>query len=147
MNKVRIQGRIFTATPIAATQEDHFGGIATLWDLTDAEGHVSCRGLVQWFEEAGGGWGYWPRNDQPRVRVETPDVEWLEVEDGMRRWLKFNGLRPCRLDIIEGIAREELKIETLKIRGNDELDFQQISVANLRAALEQAFDQGRASKQ
>jgi hypothetical protein len=41
------------------------------------------------------------------------------------------------------IARTLLKIETLETRDSDDLDFHEISVWNLKAALEAAFEAGR----
>lgn len=40
---------------------------------------------------------------------------------------------------IENIAREQLNIETLDVRGRDRLDFHDLPVWMLRAALEAAY--------
>ncbi len=46
--------------------------------------------------------------------------------------------------MIEAIARRECDVETLETRGNDSLDFYDISVWSLKKALEQAYEAGRA---
>lgn len=48
--------------------------------------------------------------------------------------------------VLERIAREHLFLETLQTRGSDRLDFHDLSVAGVRAALKAAFEAGRASK-
>lgn len=45
-------------------------------------------------------------------------------------------------DLLDQIAREQCRIETLKTRNNDGLDFHDVSVWSLKAALEKAFDEG-----
>ena len=144
-NKVRIRGRIYTAEPRPTTQEDNHFGIEAIWELTNDQGVAIPRGLVKWFSHAGGGWGYWPGEGQDRVRIETHDIEWLEVDEGMARWLKYNKLPPSRLTVVEDIARLELGIETLEVRGRDHLDFYDVGVVGLRRALERAYDEGRSS--
>lgn len=53
-------------------------------------------------------------------------------------------LEPDPVDAaLEQIAREELGIETLAERGSDRLDFHDIGVAGLRAALWRAYEMGR----
>lgn len=47
---------------------------------------------------------------------------------------------------IQRIAQNTLGIETLETRNSDQLDFHDISVWMLRAALEEAFQSGRNSK-
>ena len=47
---------------------------------------------------------------------------------------------------IQRIAQNTLRIETLETRNSDQLDFHDISVWMLRAALEEAFQSGRNSK-
>ncbi|MEX0652548.1 MAG: hypothetical protein WD534_11230 [Phycisphaeraceae bacterium] len=46
---------------------------------------------------------------------------------------------------IERIARETLNVATLDTRGRDQLDFHDLSVWQLRQALEQAYEAGRAA--
>ena len=43
------------------------------------------------------------------------------------------------------IAREHLGLETLEKRGSDKLDFSEQAVWAIKAALEEAFDEGRTS--
>jgi NCAIR mutase (PurE)-related protein len=45
-------------------------------------------------------------------------------------------------DALAQIAREELGIETLEVRGRDRLDFHDVGVAGLRRALERAYELG-----
>ena len=45
-------------------------------------------------------------------------------------------------DLLEQIAREQCRIETLETRNSDGLDFHDISVWSLKAALEKAFEEG-----
>lgn len=47
--------------------------------------------------------------------------------------------------LIAKIAAEHLDIETLETRSGDQLDFHNVSVWGLRAALEAAFEAGRKS--
>ncbi|MBK9387287.1 MAG: hypothetical protein IPN34_20925 [Planctomycetes bacterium] len=44
---------------------------------------------------------------------------------------------------VERIAKEILWLETLDSRGRDRLDFHELSVGAIRAALEAAFEAGR----
>jgi len=44
---------------------------------------------------------------------------------------------------LEGIAHAHLDLDTLKERGRDALDFYDLSVASIAAALRAAYDQGR----
>lgn len=46
--------------------------------------------------------------------------------------------------LFEDIAREHLHIETLKTQDRDKLDFHDVSVWAVRAALEAAYQAGRA---
>ncbi|MEX0654860.1 MAG: hypothetical protein WD534_12615 [Phycisphaeraceae bacterium] len=46
---------------------------------------------------------------------------------------------------IERIARDVLNVATLETRGRDHLDFHDLSVWQLRQALEQAYEAGRAA--
>ena len=46
---------------------------------------------------------------------------------------------------LERIARETLNVATLETRGRDQLDFHDISVWQIRQALEQAYEAGRAA--
>ena len=103
-NRVSIRSQVYDAQRLATTQEDNHFGIETLWDLTDAEGNVVPRGLVKWFDKADGGWGFWPGEGHQRVRVETRDVIWRDVDDGMRRWLASKKMPPCLYDIVSEIA-------------------------------------------
>ena len=41
------------------------------------------------------------------------------------------------------IARQHLRIETLETRGSDSLDFHDVSIWGVKAALEAAYDLGR----
>lgn len=47
---------------------------------------------------------------------------------------------------LEKIAAEILRIETLETRNMDELDFHEVSVWGIKAALEAAYEAGRKSK-
>ena len=47
--------------------------------------------------------------------------------------------------IISAIARDELLIETLEPRNRDALDFHDVSVRAVKAALERAYEAGRTS--
>lgn len=47
---------------------------------------------------------------------------------------------------LEKIAAELLRIETLETRNMDELDFHEVSVWGIKAALEAAYEAGRKSK-
>ena len=49
-------------------------------------------------------------------------------------------------DTLEKIARELLGIKTLETRNSDSLDFHEIAVWNLRAALEAAYKAGKENK-
>ena len=46
---------------------------------------------------------------------------------------------------LDQIAAKHLRIETLATRNSDSLDFHEVSVWGLKAALEAAFEAGRAS--
>ena len=48
---------------------------------------------------------------------------------------------------LERIARAKLGIETLETRRSDELDFHEVAVWSIRAALEAAYEAGRAAKE
>lgn len=48
--------------------------------------------------------------------------------------------------VLERIAREHLFLETLQARGSDRLDFHDLGVASVKAALLAAFEAGQASK-
>ena len=50
-----------------------------------------------------------------------------------------------RTKVIHAIAREELLIETLEPRNRDALDFHDVSVRAVKAALERAYEAGRAT--
>ncbi len=50
-----------------------------------------------------------------------------------------------RNTILMTIAREALFLETLEVRGRDGKDFHSLGVANIRVALENAYEAGRAS--
>ncbi|SEP27683.1 hypothetical protein SAMN04490248_1695 [Salinihabitans flavidus] len=45
--------------------------------------------------------------------------------------------------MFEAVAREHLFVETLETRNRDALDFTEVSVWGIRAALEAAFEAGR----
>lgn len=47
--------------------------------------------------------------------------------------------------ILAQIAAEKLGVETLETRNSDRLDFHDLSVASLRAALAAAYEAGRAA--
>lgn len=47
--------------------------------------------------------------------------------------------------LLESIAREHLWIESLQTRHSDRLDFHEVSVWGVKAALQAAFDAGRTS--
>ena len=49
--------------------------------------------------------------------------------------------------LIERIAREHLDIETLETRRSDELDFHEVAVWCIRAALEAAYEAGITAKE
>ena len=46
---------------------------------------------------------------------------------------------------IQRIVREVLWLQTLEQRGRDHLDFHEVSIWQIRRALEQAYEAGRAS--
>lgn len=48
-------------------------------------------------------------------------------------------------ETLTAIAREHLDIETLQTRNRDQLDFHDVSVWSLTAALQQAYEAGQAS--
>lgn len=48
-------------------------------------------------------------------------------------------------DILAEIARDHLHIETLEIQGSDSADFHDLSVSRIRAALDAAYEAGRAA--
>ncbi len=48
---------------------------------------------------------------------------------------------------LERIARAKLGIEALETRRSDELDFHEVAVWSIRAALEAAYEAGRAAKE
>ena len=43
------------------------------------------------------------------------------------------------------IAKEELFIDTLEVRGRDGLDFHDVSVTGIKKALQRAFEEGQKS--
>lgn len=45
--------------------------------------------------------------------------------------------------LLTNIAKKHCFVETLERRGCDDLDFHDIGVANLRSALEEAYEAGR----
>lgn len=45
--------------------------------------------------------------------------------------------------VIEHIAREQLWLTTLETRNSDQLDFHELSVGQLKRALEDAYEAGR----
>lgn len=47
--------------------------------------------------------------------------------------------------VLQRIAQEHLSVQTLRTRHSDDLDFHDLSVWRLRAALQAAFEAGRAS--
>lgn len=49
---------------------------------------------------------------------------------------------PKRDAEVERIAKEILWVETLDVRNNDRLDFHELSVGSLRAALNAAYEAG-----
>lgn len=49
-------------------------------------------------------------------------------------------------EMLDEIARNELGVETLKIRNSDSLDFYDISVWSIKKALESAFNAGKSIK-
>jgi hypothetical protein len=53
--------------------------------------------------------------------------------------------RPPTISRLEQIAREKLGIGTLATRRSDSLDFHEVAVWQLRAALEAAFEAGLAA--
>ncbi len=49
----------------------------------------------------------------------------------------------CKTDaLLTRIAQTKLRIETLETRGSDRLEFHDVSVGNLREALEAAYNAG-----
>ena len=56
---------------------------------------------------------------------------------------KTNQTAPA--DLLAGIAQKHLFIETLKERESDSLDFHEVSVWGIQAALEAAYDAGIAA--
>ena len=49
-------------------------------------------------------------------------------------------------NLLETIAKEILGIETLKTQNSDSLDFHEVSVWSLKAALEKAYTAGKEGK-
>lgn len=49
-------------------------------------------------------------------------------------------------DLFTAIAREHLRIATLETRNHDRLDFHEVAVWSVRAALQAAYDAGRATR-
>jgi hypothetical protein len=49
-------------------------------------------------------------------------------------------------DVMTRIAREHLGVETLEIRRSDRLDFHEVGVWQIEAALRAAYEAGRASR-
>lgn len=52
---------------------------------------------------------------------------------------------PTTSEVLDEIARRHLGLETLEEQRSDSLDFHELPVWDLRAALAAAFDAGRAS--
>lgn len=50
--------------------------------------------------------------------------------------------RKARADAIAGIAKRTLGFETLESRGSDGLDFREVGVTRVAAALEEAYQAG-----
>lgn len=46
------------------------------------------------------------------------------------------------LNIVEKIAKKHFHVQTLETRNSDKLDFYSISVASMKAALEEAYQAG-----
>lgn len=56
--------------------------------------------------------------------------------------------QPTIAEVLESIARKHLRIETLECRSSDSLDFHEVSVWGVEAALQAAFEAGqKAAKQ
>lgn len=53
--------------------------------------------------------------------------------------------KPAPNPVFERIAKEHLRIETLVRRKSDSLDFHDVAVWSIEAALQAAFDAGKAS--
>lgn len=53
-----------------------------------------------------------------------------------------NGTQDQQLEVI---ARRHMRLETLATRGSDRLDFHEVGVWEIQAALQAAFEAGRAS--
>jgi len=53
----------------------------------------------------------------------------------------------ARESIMERIANEKLRVPTLRTQRSDNLDFHEVAVWELRAALEAAFEAGRSAKE
>lgn len=49
--------------------------------------------------------------------------------------------------LLQQIAREHLRIDTLEARNQDQLDFHEVSVWSLQSALQAAYEAGRQSAQ
>jgi hypothetical protein len=49
-------------------------------------------------------------------------------------------------DVLESIAKEHFTVETLETRRSDSLDFHEVAVWQMKAALEAAFRAGQAAK-
>ena len=59
---------------------------------------------------------------------------------------KMNRTRQAQLDdVLEAIARERLDVPTLRTRKSDSLDFHEVSVWQLREALDAAYRAGAES--
>ena len=52
-----------------------------------------------------------------------------------------------RESILERIANDKLRVPTLRTQRCDNLDFHEVAVWELRAALEAAFEAGRSAKE
>ncbi len=52
-----------------------------------------------------------------------------------------------RESILERIANDKLRVPTLRTQRSDNLDFHEVAVWELRAALEAAFEAGRSAKE
>ena len=66
-------------------------------------------------------------------------VHGVEVQEGMAKVKDEKSTE----QIIQKIAADHLSIDTLETRNSDSLDFREVSVWNVKAALQAAFDAGR----
>ena len=68
------------------------------------------------------------------------------MSTSQRRTTTMKKRDPKRNATIERIAKEILWLETLDSRGRDRLEFHELGVSSIRAALEAAYEAGKQAK-